>query len=112
MNQYCSFCKSKMNKNGSTKCGSRRWRCRGCGYTQTEGGGIQGSLPKYGGKVQSGYERLKRYRAKKRDRGLISKAIELSMSPELLEWLNAQPGTHSDLIVPLLEKARSSKLPE
>lgn len=43
------------------------------------------------------------------DRGLVSKTIKLSIPPDLLEWLNAQPGTYSDSIVPLLERARSDR---
>ncbi len=43
------------------------------------------------------------------DRGLVSKTIKLSIPPDLLEWLDAQPGTYSDSIAPLLEKARSNR---
>ncbi|MGL5059794.1 MAG: IS1/IS1595 family N-terminal zinc-binding domain-containing protein [Microcoleus sp.] len=68
MEHFCPTCtpKVKLNKNGFNRSGSQRYRCRGCGYTQTDGSGIQGSLPKYGPKAQTGYERLKRCRKKKK----------------------------------------------
>ncbi|MGL5062091.1 MAG: IS1/IS1595 family N-terminal zinc-binding domain-containing protein, partial [Microcoleus sp.] len=69
MDRFCPICKLKvkLNKHGFNRSGSQRYLCRSCGHTETEGGGIQGSLPKYGAKAQTGYDRLKRCRKRKKD---------------------------------------------
>lgn len=63
MDRMCPNCKPdrKLTRNGKG-----RYRCRSCGYSKTDSERIQGSLPKYGDKPQTGYERLKRHRAKKK----------------------------------------------
>lgn len=70
MLKICPRCKPDrtLNKAGSNKSGTQRYRCRarGCGYTESEGDRIQGSLPKYGTEAQSGYDRVKRCRQKKK----------------------------------------------
>ena len=68
MTAFCPRCKPdrKLNKAGFNKSGSQRYRCRGCGYTESEGDRIQGSLPKYGAEAQTAYDRLKRHRLKKK----------------------------------------------
>ena len=73
MLKICPRCKPdrKLNKAGFNKSGTQRYRCRarGCGFTESEGDRIQGSLPKYGAIAESGYERLKRHRLKKKQLG-------------------------------------------
>jgi transposase-like protein len=69
MENFCPHCipKRALNKAGRNRSGTQRYRCRGCDYSCTEGGGVQGSLPKYGPTAQTGYGRLKRCIQKKKD---------------------------------------------
>lgn len=69
----CPDCGHQMTPNSTTDAGNQEWACRvdrgGCGHNETEGENKQGGQP-IGPQKMTGYERLKRHRAKKREEKL------------------------------------------